>query len=238
MGILRLIFALAVVFGHSWLGGPVFVGGKNAVQLFYMISGFLISYVLVEAKSYATVVDFYKSRALRIYPVYAVVAVITLLAMFILGNSVFLDVYRNAPVTAGAFLAATNVFVLGQDWVMFLGVTGGKLVATGDFSDSEVLLYNGLLVPQAWTLGVELSFYALAPFVLRQRRRLFAMFALSVCVRLVLVAMGIASEDPWRYRFFAAELSLFLLGALAHQFLLPMYLTLPAKRLSQASLSR
>jgi peptidoglycan/LPS O-acetylase OafA/YrhL len=49
MGMLRTIFAISVVFVHSY--GHVFVGGRNAVQLFYIISGFLISYVLVELKN-------------------------------------------------------------------------------------------------------------------------------------------------------------------------------------------
>jgi peptidoglycan/LPS O-acetylase OafA/YrhL len=48
MGTLRTLLAISVVFAHSF--GFVFVGGRNAVQLFYMISGFLISFVIVEKK--------------------------------------------------------------------------------------------------------------------------------------------------------------------------------------------
>ena len=74
MGTLRTIFAIAVVLAHVWPGGPVFVGGQNAVRLFYIISGFLISFVLVERKSYPSVRSFYVNRYLRLYPVYVVVA--------------------------------------------------------------------------------------------------------------------------------------------------------------------
>lgn len=72
MGILRTLFAISVVFAHSY--GYVFVGGRNAVQLFYMISGFLISYVIVEKKVYSRVINFYVNRYLRLYPIYIAVA--------------------------------------------------------------------------------------------------------------------------------------------------------------------
>ena len=41
MGTIRLLLALAVVFTHSY--GYLFTGGKLAVQLFYIISGYLMS---------------------------------------------------------------------------------------------------------------------------------------------------------------------------------------------------
>ena len=57
MGFLRTLLALSVVLDH--LGGGTtdwLVGGRLAVQLFYVISGFLISYVL-------TATDHYKDRS-------------------------------------------------------------------------------------------------------------------------------------------------------------------------------
>ena len=53
MGILRTLLALSVVLDH--LGGGAtnqLVGGRLAVQLFYVISGFLISYVLTGTDRY------------------------------------------------------------------------------------------------------------------------------------------------------------------------------------------
>lgn len=88
---------------------------------------------------------------------------------------------------------------------------------------SEVILYPALLVPQAWTLGVELAFYIVAPFVLVRRKALLLLLALSISVRIYLLYVGLGKSDPWTYRFFPAELALFLLGALAHQVLLPFY---------------
>ena len=53
MGMLRTLLALSVVLDH--LGGGTtdwLVGGRLAVQLFYVISGFLISYVLTATDPY------------------------------------------------------------------------------------------------------------------------------------------------------------------------------------------
>ncbi|MFZ6693377.1 acyltransferase family protein [Undibacterium sp. SXout20W] len=76
MGTLRTLFAIAVVFAHCY--GFLLVGGRNAVQLFYMISGFLISFVLIEQRAYLRMKTFYINRFLRLYPVYFVVALMTL----------------------------------------------------------------------------------------------------------------------------------------------------------------
>ena len=56
MGSLRTFLALTVVLSHSY--GYIFVGGRLAVQLFYIISGFLISYILLEANSYRSLKGF------------------------------------------------------------------------------------------------------------------------------------------------------------------------------------
>lgn len=236
MGTLRTIFAIAVVFGHSWPNGMVFVGGRNAVQLFYVISGFLISYVLVEKKAYAKIRDFYINRYLRLYPVYFCVAFLTIVATTLLSSistetSSFFSVYVNAPISADILLVLSNIFILGQDWVMFSGVENNTLVFAKDFFNSEVVLYRGLIVPQAWTLGVELSFYLIAPFVLPRIRILYLLLALSLGLRIYLISTGLGLNDPWTYRFFPTELALFLLGALAHQKLLPYYRRVITKRL-------
>ena len=225
MGTLRTLFAIAVVFAHSY--GFVFVGGKNAVQLFYMISGFLISYVLVERKVYRSTRSFYINRYLRLYPIYFVVALLSLVVSVFasaIGKDVdFFKVYRDAPFAANILLVFSNVTIFLQDWVMFSAVENRELVFSANFLKSEVVLYPALLVPQAWTLGVELTFYLMAPFVLARRQVLLLLLALSITVRVYLLYIGLGKSDPWTYRFFPAELALFLLGALAHQILLPFY---------------
>ena len=203
--------------------GPVFGGGPNAVQCFYIISGFLISYILVERQAYPSVGAFYLNRYLRLYPTYIFVALLTLVAVLLTHRSNLLSVYQHAPLGAVCVLVLTNVLLLGQDWIMFLGVHDHALVFTPNFRDSDVYLFEGQLIHPSWTLGVELTFYLIAPFVLARRRLIYGLLAASLALRFVFIMHGFGTRDPWSYRFFPTELALFLLGALAHQILLPMY---------------
>lgn len=222
MGFLRTLLALSVVLDH--LGGSYadqLVGGRLAVQLFYVISGFLISFVLTATDHYQGAVGkFYANRFLRLFPIYLAVAAMTLMAHMLSGGA-FFRIYDSLPFSAELFLVLSNIFIMGQDWLMFFGIQDSALAFTGSFAHSEVPLYQGLLVPQAWTLGVEMSFYLLAPFVLGSPRRLLVLLAASLALRGVLIATGIGLSDPWTYRFFPTELALFLIGSLSHQVLLP-----------------
>jgi peptidoglycan/LPS O-acetylase OafA/YrhL len=120
-------------------------------------------------------------------------------------------------------LAASNTTLFFQDWILFLGIEANEIRFTPNFSTHELPLYLGLIVPQAWTLGVELSFYLIAPFLLARRKALLAFPILSLGVRIVLHIIELGRDDSWVYRFYPAELSFFILGAISHQFLLPTY---------------
>ncbi|CAB3628311.1 acyltransferase family protein [Achromobacter aegrifaciens] len=224
MGFLRTLLALSVVLDHLGAGATNhLVGGRLAVQLFYVISGFLISYVLTATDHYQGAVGkFYANRFLRLFPIYLAVAALTL-AAHVMSGGAFFRIYDALPFSAELFLVLSNIFIMGQDWLMFFGIEHSALKFTGNFAHSEVPLYEGLLVPQAWTLGVEMSFYLVAPFILHSPRRLLALLAASLALRGVLIATGIGLGDPWTYRFFPTELALFLLGSLSHQVLLPRY---------------
>jgi len=223
MGAIRTLLAVLVVVVHA--GGddlfmsPVGVG----LQVFYLISGFFISYVLAMTPRYADPLVFYWSRALRLLPTYYVVLLLTLLARLFAPNHSLLQLYRDIPASADAFLAFANAFVFGQDWVALATIEGGRLVFSTGLRPSQQLLQGGVLVPQGWTLALELSFYVVAPFILRDRRRILALLAASIACRVVFLAGGIGWSFPWTHGFFPFELALFLLGALSHQLLLPRW---------------
>lgn len=232
MGIVRFLLAVSVVIAHTV--DQHMVGGQFAVQLFFMISGYLISFVLCEAKSYSRTRDFYVNRALRIFPLYWIVFTLTLAlhlaSLVFLGRSSTLTTYSEMPFLAAVLVGMSNFTLLGQDQVMFLSVNDSSLLWTTNFQDSDVLLYQGLLVPQAWSLGVELTFYLVAPFVLVSKKRLVAFFLLSLILRFLLISLGFGMSDPWVYRFFPTELAVFLLGAISHQFLAPRFFSLATTR--------
>ncbi len=219
MGSIRTLLALTVVLCHSpWLDGLFFVGGRNAVQIFYVISGFLISYLILEKKSYPTIKSFYLSRWLRIWPLYMVVALLSLIL-----NRHFTDFYRSLPLDATLLLALSNVVIFGQDMIMFMAIEHGNLIFSKDFRTSEILLFQGLIISPAWSLSLELVFYLVAPFILHRRWLVISLLMASLALRIAIVNMGFGNTDPWTYRFFPTELAVFLLGALSHQVLMPIY---------------
>jgi peptidoglycan/LPS O-acetylase OafA/YrhL len=238
MGTIRTILALSVVFFHTY--GFVFVGGHLAVRLFYIISGFLMSYILTETGLYSDTSRFYVNRFLRLFPLYWLVALGTLfiwLTVYALPeHEAFINVYRNIDLVGFVSLVLSNIFLFGQDWIMFTGVRNGTFQFLSNFWVSEIAFWQGLLVPQAWTLGVELSFYLIAPFVLRRRTLIYALLCASILLRVYIIKIGLGFSDPWSYRFFPTELAFFLLGALSHQILRPLYTRLLSDRLPLVSI--
>jgi peptidoglycan/LPS O-acetylase OafA/YrhL len=207
MGGIRLFLALAVLMEHfgqqvlapngmdfdpAWM---LNVNGARAVLLFYVISGFLISYVLHEKyrNDRNGTLAFYRSRFMRIYPLWWTVLAFTVL----------LDLWRGAsnlippnPIPA--------VALLGLDWI----------VPLWSFPDLDwSVLLPGTEV--AWTLGAEVTFYLMAPLILRSNRAALMLLLGSAAVRAGILAT-VARGDPGfanlTFFFFPATFMFFLLG--------------------------
>jgi len=107
MGIIRLILALTVVAAHSTaIFGSTLVGGKIAVQSFYIISGFYMSLILNEkyVGKFNSYFLFLSNRFLRLFPIFWVVLILTALlsiAQYIL----------TSGHSAGAFQPYVNYFL-------------------------------------------------------------------------------------------------------------------------------
>jgi len=201
-----------------------FFDAQYAVQCFYVISGFLISLILTEQGAYRSARDFYIARYLRLFPVYIVVAALSMAALLILEDPQFWRIYTDdTPLWTRIWLGISNVVLFGQAQVLFFAQQGGEILFPISYSLSETVLWRGLVNPPAWTLEIELLFYLIAPFVLRRKGLLFVLLGFSIGVRVLLWQLELIWTDPWTYRFFPAELALFLFGAIAHQFLLPLY---------------
>lgn len=229
MGFLRVFLALAVVVGHSGsvLGLPL-VSGRTAVQCFFVISGFYMAMVLetkylkLREKTWTT---FMQSRIARLFPVYLLTVALTI-ALVLAGGNVFvnndsqrLPEFLALPIVTWLPIAVSNLIIVTQDWALFAGIdAAGHLFFTPDFRSAESPAYEYFLVPQAWTVGLELVFYALAPFLARRDTRvLIGLMVGSIIMRLVLGLAGLGA-DPWSYRFFPFELSLFIAGMVAFRF--------------------
>jgi peptidoglycan/LPS O-acetylase OafA/YrhL len=217
MGTVRFLLALCVVGGHSPGGailGVTLLTGITAVQCFYVISGFLITMILNERAEYSSLRNFYLSRYLRLWPTYVVIALLSL--VLFKRDVMFSELPKIASLPTMTFIAFSNLMLFFQDWFLFLRLDGGYLVPTAAFADwPSPQLYTFLLVPQCWTLGVELTFYAMAPFICRRWRLVGLLFIFGAASRLI-VASYSPTIDPWIYRFAPAEMMMFAAGGLAY----------------------
>ncbi len=232
MGLLRLLLALAVVAAHA---GPAFdriewflTGGPLAVQIFYVISGFYMALVLNEKYvGEGSYLRFLRARLWRLLPVFWVVLAATLVAAFAIHAASGRDIAPMArwrdhgaamPWSHWLGLLLVNGTIVGQDLVSFLALdpTRHELFFTADFQNTALPAWRFLFVPQAWTVGVELMFYAVAPWLVRRRSSvLLTLIAASLLLRVGLMHGFRLGHDPWTYRFFPTELALFLAGAWA-----------------------
>lgn len=225
VGILRLYLALCVIGNHA---EPVLPwrmhGGPDAVQIFFVISGFYMQWILGSGK-YGTTVDFFLSRWLRIFVPYVValaaVVVASVVAGWWTGDFLTLSTTLN-PEGNGRFgtnlALLTNATIFFQDWIMFLGhEAGAPLRFSADFRTDAHPLVRFLWIPPAWSVAVELTFYLLAPLLACRLRAaaVVGVMALSLAGRWLCASQFGLDHDPWTYRFMPFELFSFCLGMLA-----------------------
>lgn len=246
MGLFRLVLAFCVVLSHG-LNIPIPAAGADiAVQTFYIVSGFYMGLVLTE--KYSRFSSYFTNRLLRLYPAYFVVLAATLahsLLRWLIGRSAaqpgllqYETHFEPLDWPAQAYVVGTNLLLWGQDLALFLELADGgrSLSFTTNFMNSTPAVEKFLLVPQAWSLSIELAFYLLAPWlVLRSTRALAGLVAATVILRLLLVAAGL-SFDPWTYRFFPVEIGSFVAGILIYRSMKHRTSSVPTQRVAVAGL--
>jgi len=143
---MRCLAVLAVVLCHA--GIPGFPGGYVGVDIFFVISGFLITQIISREIGDGTfsILRFYERRARRIVPAILVVILACLAAgWFILLPDEYLALGKTSLATI-AFVSNIRFFVSSSDYF-------GPEVA-----------FDPLL--HTWSLAVEEQFYLLFPFLL------------------------------------------------------------------------
>jgi peptidoglycan/LPS O-acetylase OafA/YrhL len=179
---LRFIAALLVLFHHAASmmsnNGETFItqldlfkNGANAVSFFFVLSGFLITYLLLQEqnkKRHVSIRNFYIKRILRIWPLYFLMIII---ALFI--QPVLIDLLHIPYVMTYDFK---------ETWMYFVFFLPGMV--TFYFGGSHLL-------EPLWSIGVEELFYLFwAPVFKYVHRFIFPILLFVLVAKLVLLQLS------------------------------------------------
>lgn len=192
---LRTIAVMLVLFCHMQLGIP---GGFIGVDIFFVISGFLITSTLLYnvEKSQFSVWRFYGKRFIRLYPALIVMVLAAVGLALLLFDAKFVElVARTAKY---AITSSSNIFFTRSSQGYF---------------DSSALLQPFL---HTWSLGVEWQFYLIWPFLVWgalkvSRRLLIILLVLITIISLISSQWMIgqnANQAYYQMPFRAFELSI------------------------------
>lgn len=143
---LRALAVIAVIVYHAKLsfnGFQLIPGGFFGVDIFFVLSGYLITGILWERQT--TLFKFYKGRVDRIYPALVMMLLVASITMyFILVPS---DLLATTDSVKGALGFYSNYIFMHEDAYV-----------------TESSKYKPFL--HTWSLGVEWQFYILFPLVI------------------------------------------------------------------------
>jgi peptidoglycan/LPS O-acetylase OafA/YrhL len=155
--------------------------GWAGVDLFFVISGFLITNILIRLRAEKhPFKTFYWRRLLRIFPpYYAALAIVLLLALMHREVIPKLDAFESATFLSSLDMGSSFATI----WARISGHAGFAVAALPVAEPGFRLFTNGMGV--FWSLSVEEAFYLLwAPVILRGSRRtilLFSVLPLMLC---------------------------------------------------------
>ena len=191
MGTYRLLLAVVVLLSHIGIVAGGHNQGVSAVVSFFLISGFAMTALIRRNyNSPKRIMAFYVDRIMRLFPQFLLYMVATTLLVVL--------AKPESPFLSGLTIwkALLNYAMLPLNFYMF------------GFGDA-------LLMPQAWSLGLEACFYISIPILLVFDLEVIA-FVLSLGVFL-LACFGQINPDFFGYRLLPGTLFIFLCGSFIFQ---------------------
>jgi peptidoglycan/LPS O-acetylase OafA/YrhL len=183
---LRAVAVLLVVLSHA--GVTALAGGYVGVDVFFVISGFLITTLLVRelaATGRISLTRFYARRAVRLLPASTLVIAVSLAGAWLWLSPVRIAEYAGDALASAGYAVNIRLAVAGTDY----------------FANAAPSPFQHF-----WSLAVEEQFYLLWPllilgvFAIRPRRRLLAL----VLTVLTVASLGYSAYEltraaPWAY---------------------------------------
>ena len=178
---LRAIAVGVVILYHAkifFLGNEIFKGGFLGVDIFFVISGYLITSILdqeISANKKISILSFYERRVRRIIPALLfVLATSTLFAWFFLLPSGLVE-YSKSLISS--ILFGSNFYF--------------------NFIQQDYAAQNSLLVPllHTWSLSVEEQFYIVFPIFLFLILKLNKKFTLFYLILIFFISLSFADYN-------------------------------------------
>lgn len=193
---LRALAVILVLFYHAKI--PSFDLGYLGVDIFFVISGFLITNLILKDidKGQFSLAEFFMRRARRLFPAAALVVFFTTIASaFLLSGSEFKDYIFQS---IGSLTFTANLFLIPQAHYF------------GGFAGLKPLLHM-------WTLGIEAQFYLVLPFLLLFIPRKYLLLTTMVFIAISFVAcLELMEIRPnWAFYLMPTRAWEFGIGALA-----------------------
>lgn len=170
---LRAISVLAVVFNHAGIG--LFSGGYVGVDIFFVISGYLITSIILREilSNDFSIIRFYERRIRRILPALFVMITFTVVASAVMYDSEKFKEY-------GKSLIATTLFASNINFWMESGYFDAP-------SQLKPLLHT-------WSLAVEEQFYIFFPLVMFTLYRYTRKIAPAILFAIAILSLGFAAS--------------------------------------------
>lgn len=167
---LRGISIIAVVFYYIFPNH--FPGGFVGVDIFFVISGFLITYIILEEKKKYkfSIITFLERRARRIFP-----------ALFLV-SATFIPISLLS-------LTPSELITFGKSLIsIFLLIPNLFYIFNGGYFNND----NQNHFLNIWSLGIEMQFYLLIPilFVLFLKKNIKNLFFTIIILSLILAQFG------------------------------------------------
>ena len=189
MGLLRFFLASLVLLSHMGISIAGLNPGVSAVIVFYMLAGHVVSQLWTRRPLHGSYQWFYQDRLWRIVPLYLFALAFAIALWGFGAHSYFIS---SSPELSD-WLA--NLLIIPLNYYVYTG------------QDTFTLL------PPTWSLGVELQFYLLVPFLLNRPRFAVGAALLSFAV-FTLAQCGVLNTDVFGYRLLAGVGFVFLAGTL------------------------
>lgn len=197
---LRAIAVSLVIFNH--LGWSLFSGGYIGVDIFFVISGYLITIILtrdIQAQQFS-IARFYKKRVVRLAPAYfTVLAVVSLIAWQVMLPGELTEYFKSVMY---ATVLIANLYMRNE---------------VGDYFSPSV---ENVPLLHLWPLGVEEQFYIFWPLILwlffsrASRKYLWLMISTLIIVLLAYAQYQLTQNPAKAYYSMPVRAFELLIGAL------------------------